>query len=146
MKNLILFILAILSFSCQKAEKFVVNTESAPKAIGPYSQAILLNNTLYSSGQIAIDPETGKLIEGSISEQLDQIMSNHKAILKSVKMDFENVVKVTIYMTDLNNYKELNKAYAKYFDVAPPARETVEVSALPAGGEIEISLIAKRLY
>jgi 2-iminobutanoate/2-iminopropanoate deaminase len=145
MKKTILILFVFTIFSCQKAEKFVVTTEGAPKAIGPYSQAIMLKNTLYSSGQIAITPDNGSLIKGSISDQIDQIMSNHLAILKSVKMDFSNVVKVTIYMTDLSNYKELNNAYSKYFKIAPPARETVEVSKLPANAEVEISLIAKRL-
>lgn len=140
-----LYLICLLSLiSCQKTEKFVVNTESAPKTIGPYSQGILVGRTLYSSGQIAIDPATGKLIKGSIPEQIDRIMQSHKAILESVQMDFSNVTKVTIYMTDLSKYKELNKAYSKYFNVAPPARETVEVSALPAGAEIEISLVATR--
>jgi 2-iminobutanoate/2-iminopropanoate deaminase len=145
MLKILLVIISILVFGCDTHKKFVVVSEDAPRAIGPYSQAIMAGNTLYSSGQIAIDPATGNLIKGSIEDQVKQIMENHKAILSSVKMDFSNVIKVTIYMTDLSNYKELNTAYGKYFKGASPARETVEVSALPAGAEIEISLVAARL-
>ena len=122
--------------------KKVITTEKAPTAIGPYSQAILAGNTLYCSGQIAIDPETGRLITHSITEETHQVMKNISKVLKSANMDFNNDVKCSIFIIDMNKYTDINTVYASYFNNNPPAREAVEVSALPKGANIEISVIA----
>ena len=122
--------------------KKVISTQKAPKAIGPYSQAILSGNTLYCSGQIAINPETGELILSSISEETHQVMKNISEILKAAEMDFSNVVKCSIFMKDMGQYSEINDVYASYFSANPPAREAVEVSVLPKNVNIEISVIA----
>ena len=123
--------------------KKVITTEKAPTAIGPYSQAILAGNTLYCSGQIAIDPETGRLITHSITEETHQVMKNISKILKSANMDFNNVVKCSIFIVDMNKYTDINTVYASYFNNNPPAREAVEVSVLPKNVNIEISVIAE---
>ena len=122
--------------------KKVISTQKAPKAIGPYSQAILSGNTLYCSGQIAINPETGKLILSSIAEVTHQVMRNILEVLKASEMDFSNVVKCSIFMKDMGQYSEINNVYASYFSENPPAREAVEVSVLPKNVNVEISVIA----
>ena len=122
--------------------KKVISTQKAPKAIGPYSQAILSGNTLYCSGQIAINPETGELILSSISEETHQVMKNILEVLKAAEMDFSNVVKCSIFMKDMQQYSEINNVYASYFSENPPAREAVEVSVLPKNVNVEISVIA----
>ena len=124
--------------------KKVIYTSDAPKAIGPYSQAILSNNTLYTSGQIAIEPKSGKLITGNITDETHQVMKNLKAVLSACEMDFSNVLKCTIFLKDMNQYAEINTVYSEYFDEKPPAREAVQVSVLPKNVNIEISLIASR--
>ena len=123
--------------------KKVISTKDAPEAIGPYSQAILSNNTLYCSGQIAIDPKNGNLIIDNIKNETKQVMQNIEAILKDADMDFSNIVKCSIFMRNMQDYAEINKIYAQYFDENPPAREAVEVSVLPKNVNIEISVIAK---
>jgi 2-iminobutanoate/2-iminopropanoate deaminase len=120
----------------------VVSSSDAPEAIGPYSQAILTDNTLYLSGQIAINPKTNKLIESTIEDEVNQIMANHKAILDKANMNFSNIVKATVYLKNMEDFAEFNKVYAEYFPTNPPARETVEVSRLPKNANIEISFIA----
>lgn len=137
-------VLTLLLCSCGGEKKVIVSTDKAPKAIGPYSQAVMIRNNLYISGQIGINPESGKLIQDSPTAELNQIMANHKAILNEVNLGFEDVVKVTIFLKDMNDYKEVNEAYSKYFSENPPARETVGVLDLPAGANIEISMIAKK--
>jgi len=122
--------------------KKTINIKNAPKPIGPYSQAVLVNNTLFVSGQIPIDPFTGKLINTNIEAQTKQVMENVKAILKEAKMGMDNVVKASIFVSDLNNFKAVNEIYATYFSDNPPARETVEISRLPMDVDIEISVIA----
>jgi 2-iminobutanoate/2-iminopropanoate deaminase len=122
--------------------KKIISTPNAPKAIGPYSQAILVANTLYCSGQIAINPENGELITSDIIAETKQVMQNLEAILEEAKMTFKNVVKCSIFIKNMLQYIEINQVYAKYFDENPPARETVEVSVLPKNVNIEISLIA----
>ena len=122
--------------------KKVISTQKAPKAIGPYSQAILSGNTLYCSGQIAINPETGELVLSSISEETHQVMRNILEVLKASEMDFSNVVKCSIFMKDMGEYSEINDVYASYFSENPPARESVEVSVLPKNVNVEISVIA----
>ena len=122
--------------------KKIISTKKAPKAIGPYSQAILSGNTLYCSGQIAINPETGELILSSISEETDQVMKNILEVLRAAEMDFSNVVKCSIFMKNMGQYSEINDVYASYFSENPPAREAIEVSVLPKNVNVEISVIA----
>ncbi|MDB9910334.1 Rid family detoxifying hydrolase [Flavobacteriales bacterium] len=122
--------------------KKVINTKNAPKAIGPYSQAILSGNTLYCSGQIAINPDTGNLVTENITAETNQVMKNILAVLKSANMNFENVVKCSIFMIDMNDYSAVNEEYAKCFSENPPAREVVQVSVLPKNVNVEISIIA----
>ena len=122
--------------------KKVINTENAPTAIGPYSQAILSGNTLYCSGQIAINPDTGNLVIENITAETNQVMKNILALLKEADMNFENVVKCTIFMKDMNDYSAINDVYAKSFSENPPAREAVQVSVLPKNVNVEISIIA----
>ena len=122
--------------------KKVINTKNAPKAIGPYSQAILSGNTLYCSGQIAINPDTGNLVIENITAETNQVMKNIAAVLKAADMNFENVVKCSIFMRDMNEYSAVNQVYAKYFSENPPAREAVQVSVLPKNVNVEISIIA----
>jgi 2-iminobutanoate/2-iminopropanoate deaminase len=122
--------------------KKVITTPEAPEAIGPYSQAILSGNTLYCSGQIAINPETGELVMDNITEETHQVMKNISEVLKAANMDFKNVVKCSIFMNEMNQYSEINEVYSSYFSDNPPAREAVEVSVLPKNVNVEISVIA----
>jgi 2-iminobutanoate/2-iminopropanoate deaminase len=123
-------------------EKKIITTKGAPAPIGPYNQAVYSNNTLYTSGQICIDPQTGNLKNRDIQEETHQVMQNLKAILAEAGMTFGNVVKTTIFITDMNQFSEINEIYGKYFSGDFPARETVQVSALPKFVNIEISMIA----
>jgi 2-iminobutanoate/2-iminopropanoate deaminase len=123
-------------------EKKIINTPQAPAPIGPYNQAVLVNNTLYISGQICIDPASGNLKNKDIQDETHQVMHNLKAILQNAGMTFGNVVKTTIFITDMGKFSELNEVYGKYFDGDFPARETVQVSALPKAVNVEISMIA----
>ena len=122
--------------------KKVISTKNAPAAIGPYSQAILSNNTLYCSGQIAINPATEYLVIENITAETTQVMQNILAVLTSADMDFSNVVKCSIFMKDMNDYASINEVYAEFFGENPPAREAVQVSALPKNVNVEISVIA----
>ena len=122
--------------------KKVISTEKAPAAIGPYSQAILSNNTLYCSGQIAINPATGNLVMENITAETNQVMQNISAVLTAAEMDFSNVVKCSIFMKDMNDYAAINEVYTKSFGKNPPAREAVQVSVLPKNVNVEISVIA----
>jgi len=124
--------------------KKVISTTNAPAAIGPYSQAILSNNTLYCSGQIAINPATGNLVMDNITIETAQVMQNIAAVLKAAEMDFSNVVKCSIFMKDMNDYAAINEVYAKHFEENPPAREAVQVSVLPKNVNVEISVIAEK--
>ena len=123
-------------------EKKIINTQNSPAPIGPYNQAILVSDTLYISGQICIDPSTGSLKNRDIQEETHQAMQNIKAILQEAGMNFSNVVKATIFITDMNRFSEINEIYGKYFSDNFPARETVQVSALPKFANVEISMIA----
>lgn len=123
--------------------KKIIITKNAPAPIGPYSQAILINNTLYTSGQIALHPETMELVINDIETETLQVMENLKAVLLAAEMTFENVVKATIYITDMNNFTKINSVYATFFnEETAPARETVQVVGLPKGVNVEISFIA----
>ena len=123
-------------------EKRIINSGNAPAPIGPYNQAVMVNNTLYISGQICIDPSTGNLKNKDIQEETHQAMQNLKNILHEAGMSFNNVVKTTIFLTDMHRFGEINEIYGKYFDGDFPARETVQVSALPKFVNVEISMIA----
>lgn len=120
----------------------IVYSPDAPEPIGPYSQAVLKNGTLYVSGQIAINKSTGNLVSGSIEEETEQVMKNLKAVLAAANLTFSNVVKCSIFVKDLNNFTKINDIYGKYFEINPPARETVEISRLPKDVNVEISCIA----
>ena len=122
--------------------KIIISTPNAPSAIGPYSQAVLAGGTLYCSGQIALDPETGELVNRSISEETTQIMKNIAAVLAAAEMNFENVVKCSIFMSSMDFYDEVNEVYAKYFSEQPPAREAIAVKTLPKRVNVEISVTA----
>ncbi|TAH27088.1 MAG: RidA family protein [Cytophagales bacterium] len=124
--------------------KTIIYTSHAPAPIGPYSQAVLVNETLYTSGQIAINPFSGDLVFTDITSETHQVMNNLKAILLEAGFDFSQVVKTTIFVKDLNNFSAINEAYSEYFISDAPARETVEVSRLPKDANVEISCIAVR--
>jgi 2-iminobutanoate/2-iminopropanoate deaminase len=124
-----------------QTHKQIIYTDKAPKPIGPYSQAIKMGNTLFVSGQIALKTD-GTLDSTSIENETNQVLNNIKMILEAAKMDLRNVAKITIYVTNLANFKKINDIYSSYFEKDPPARETVEVKALPRGAHIEISVIA----
>ncbi|MDG2454714.1 MAG: RidA family protein [Bacteroidia bacterium] len=124
--------------------KIIINTPNAPAAIGPYSQAILAGNTLYCSGQIALDPATGSLVMDSIAAETHQIMKNVIAVLEEAKMSLDSVVKCSIFMSSMNHYAAINEVYSEYFQENPPAREAVAVKTLPKKVNVEISVIAVR--
>jgi 2-iminobutanoate/2-iminopropanoate deaminase len=123
----------------------IVNTSKAPKAIGPYSQAIKINNMVFLSGQIAIDPETQQFIDGNIETQTKRVLDNLKSVLEASGSSLENVVRTTIYLTDMNDFSKVNEIYASYFSSGMPARSTVCVAALPKNAKIEIDAIAKSI-
>lgn len=120
----------------------IIFTEKAPKPIGPYSQAVMRGNALFVSGQVAIIPSTGEMDTSSIENETKQVMENIKAIVEQAGMKMSDVVKSSIFMTDMNNFGKMNEVYGKYFPSNPPARETVQVSALPKKVNVEISVIA----
>src|SRR5215213_103583 len=119
-----------------------VATPDAPQAIGPYSQAVKGNGLVYTSGQIALDPATGNLVDGTFEEQVHRVFRNLEAVLKEAGSSFDRVLKATVYVTDLGNFGALNTIYAGYFGNHKPARTTIQASALPKGGAVEIDLVA----
>ena len=119
-----------------------VQTEEAPQAIGPYSQAVKAGGLVFTSGQIPIDPATGAVIEGSIAEQTERVLNNIKAVLEAAGSSLEQVVKTTVFLADLSDFGEMNEAYGRFFAEVPPARSTVEVSRLPRDARVEIDAIA----
>ena len=125
--------------------KKVINTIKAPKALGPYSQAVLLNGMLFVSGQIPINPSNGELLTGDVQDQSTQVMENLLAILQEAGMDFSHVVKATIFLSDMNNFDKVNTIYGSYFTENPPARECVQVARLPKNVDVEISVIAGKI-
>ena len=122
--------------------KRTIQTEQAPAAIGPYSQAIRIGDFLYTSGQIALDPKSGMVLSGEIEEETEQTLKNISAILQAGGVNFENVIKTTVYLSDLNDFTRMNQVYEKYFSKNKPARACVQVAALPKGAKIEIDAIA----
>jgi 2-iminobutanoate/2-iminopropanoate deaminase len=122
----------------------IIKTSNAPAAIGPYSQGIRVpaGQMIFTAGQIALDPATGRLIEGDIAAQTRRVLENVKAILATAGATLENVVKTTVFMADLNEFAAMNEVYAKFFPSNPPARSTIEVKALPRGAKVEIETIA----
>ncbi|MDY0295719.1 MAG: RidA family protein [Acidobacteriota bacterium] len=125
--------------------KKVIQTEKAPAAIGPYSQAIEAAGTLYISGQLPVDPETGKIVEGGIEAQTEMVLKNIGAILQSAGMGYENVVKSTVLLADIRDFTRMNEIYKTFYTDNPPARAAFQVAALPLGAMIEIETIAVRL-
>jgi 2-iminobutanoate/2-iminopropanoate deaminase len=123
-------------------DRIIIRTEKAPAPIGPYNQGVLAGDTLYISGQISIDPVTGLLKKKDIQEETHQVMQNLKAILVAANMGFNHVVKATIFIMDMQQFSEINEVYGKYFEGDFPARETVQVAALPKSVNVEISMIA----
>ena len=123
-------------------EKKIINTKNAPAPIGPYNQAVFAGNMLFISGQIALDPIDGTLYKGDIKTETEKVMNNLHAILAEAGMDFSNVVKSSIFLMDMGQFADVNEVYAKSFTNDPPARETVQVSGLPKGVNVEISMIA----
>ncbi len=144
MKKIILICSVLLFGSCatQPLDKEVIATEMAPAAIGPYSQAIRVGNTIYLAGQIAIDPANGKMIEGGIEEGTQQVLKNIQAVLAAADFSIEDVVQSKVFLSDLNNYAATNKVYASYFATAPPARAAMEVARLPLDALVEIMVTA----
>ena len=123
--------------------KKAINTNKAPLPVGPYNQAVMVKNTLYISGQVALNPTSNELIQGSIDEESHQIMKNIESILKEAGLDFKNVVRSKIYLTDMSNFSKVNEVYGSYFEKGnEPARTTIEVSGLPLGVDVEIDMIA----
>lgn len=120
----------------------IVNTTNAPAPIGPYSQAVIANGFLFMSGQVAINPSNGEVVSHSIHEETHQVMRNIKAVLLEASYDFSNVVKTTIFLSDMSLFTEVNEIYGSYFDNTFPARETVAVKGLPKGVNVEISMTA----
>lgn len=123
-------------------EKKIIRTENAPAPIGPYNQAVMYGDTLYVSGQIALDPKTGELVQDDIQTETKMVMENLKAVLAEAGMDFSNVIKSTIFLMDMGQFALVNEVYDNYFGENPPARETVQVAGLPKGVNVEISVIA----
>ena len=137
------FLFSFFTFKDESMSKQIIKTEKAPAPIGPYNQAVMVNNSLYLSGQVAIDPATGDLVLDNIEAETTQVMLNLKAVLNEAGLDFSNVVKTSIFLSDMNNFAAVNKTYGEYFeDDDAPARETVEVARLPKDVNVEISMIA----
>ena len=119
-----------------------IHTDNAPKAIGPYSQAIKANGLVFASGQVALDPATMQIVEGGIREQTERVMNNLKAVLEAAGSSFDRVVKTSVFLADMNDFAQMNEVYGKFFGEVPPARSTVQVSRLPRDVSVEIDLIA----
>ena len=122
--------------------KKIVSTTEAPAAVGPYSQAVRIGPMLFTAGQIPLDPQTGQIVSEDVAEQTRRVLDNLTAVLKAEKMDFSNIVKTTVFMTNLGDFQTMNEIYASYFKDQPPARSTVQVSALPKGAQVEIEVVA----
>lgn len=123
-------------------QKKVVQTDKAPKAIGPYSQAIRTEAMIYTAGQTGLEPATGELIAGGVEEQTRQVLNNIRSVLEAAGSSLEHVVKTTVFLKDMNDFAKMNSIYAEYFGENPPARSTIAVAALPKGGLVEIEAVA----
>jgi 2-iminobutanoate/2-iminopropanoate deaminase len=130
------------SCSGEKMERQVVSTEKAPQAIGPYSQGIRVDNFVFCAGQVGLDPTTGKLVEGGIEAETRRVLQNLSAVLEATGSSLSRVVKTTVFLTNLDDFKAMNAVYAEFFPSAPPARATVQVARLPAGACVEIEALA----
>src|SRR5882724_1702129 len=122
----------------------IVATDAAPKAVGPYSQAVWAGDLLFCAGQIPLEPATGNIVPGGITEQASRVLDNIRGLLKSQGLEFGNVVKSTVFLSDMNNFGAMNEVYAKYFTNEPPARSTVQVARLPKDALVEIEVVATR--
>ncbi len=121
--------------------KEIIHTDHAPAAVGPYSQGVKAGNLLFTAGQVPLDPTTGKLVEGDIAAQTEQVMKNLQAVLAAAGTNFDNVVKSTVFLADINDFAAMNGVYGRYFSANPPARSAFQVGALPLGAKIEIEMI-----
>ena len=145
--RLLFFVIGLSLFACEtKSEKTkkVISTEKAPKAIGPYSQAVMVDDVLYLAGQIALDPQSGQLVEGGIEIQTHRVMQNLNAVLEAADFSLNDVVQTQVFLSDLNNYTPMNAVYAKYFVESPPARAVVEAARIPRDALVEIMMVAQR--
>ncbi len=122
--------------------KKIISTKEAPAAVGPYSQAVRVGSTLYCAGQIPLDPKSGQIVPGDIGAQTRRVLENIAAVLRAESLAFENIVKTTIFLTNLSDFQTVNEIYGSYFKEEPPARSTVQVPALPKGANVEIEVIA----
>jgi 2-iminobutanoate/2-iminopropanoate deaminase len=122
--------------------KKIISTTEAPAAVGPYSQAVRVGSTVYCAGQIPLDPKSGQIVPGDIGAQTRRVLENIEAVLRAESLAFENIVKTTIFLTNLNDFRTVNEIYGSYFKKDPPARSTVQVPALPKGANVEIEVIA----
>ncbi len=120
----------------------IIHTEGAPQAVGPYSQAVIAGGFLFSAGQIGLEPGSGRLVGEGIEEQTRQVLSNLQAVLQAAGLSFRNVVRTTIFLTDMEDFATVNRIYAEFFDQEPPARSTVQVAALPLQARVEMDVIA----
>ena len=145
--NFLLILICLISFNnySQSNMKKVINSKNAPEPVGPYNQAILIDSTLYLSGQIALDPKSMKMDNSSIESETIRVLNNIEAVLKEANYDFSDIIKTTIFLTNMEDFNVVNEIYGKRFEKEfAPARETVEVSGLPKNAKIEISIIAKK--
>ena len=145
--RLFFLILGLSLFACETTSektKKVISTEKAPKAIGPYSQAIMVDDVLYLAGQIALDPQSGQLVEGGIEIQTHRVMQNLNAVLEAAGFSLNDVVQTQVFLSDLNHYSAMNAVYAKYFEESPPARAVVEAARIPRDALVEIMMVAQK--
>ena len=145
--NFLLILICLISFNnySQSNMKKIINSKNAPEPVGPYNQAILIDGTLYLSGQIALDPKSMKMDNSSIESETIRVLNNIEAVLKEASYDFSDIIKTTIFLTNMEDFNVVNEIYGKRFEKEfAPARETVEVSGLPKNAKIEISIIAKK--
>ena len=122
--------------------KKIISTKEAPAAVGPYSQAVRVGSTVYCAGQIPLDPKSGQIVPGDIGAQTRRVLENIAAVLRAESLSFENIVKTTVFLTNLSDFQTVNEIYGSYFKKEPPARSTVQVPALPKGADVEIEVIA----
>lgn len=144
-KNAVLWAAILFSGCSSVLQKQILATDNAPKAIGPYSQAVQVGRTIWCAGQIGLDPASGQLVEGGIVPETHRVMQNIGAVLQAAHADFAEVTMATVYLADLADFQAFNAAYATYFPQAPPARATVQVAALPRGARVQIAVTAVKL-